>query len=279
MFSRANNILVHQPSSSKTLKDWQLPDPSDGKGPFDIGVVVSFGYLLRPHILDKLKHGAINMHPSLLPKYRGPAPMVHTLLNGDQVSGVTIIDIHSTKFDAGKILMQVPYAVPPSSGYEELSRDLSNLGATCILETLKTFHSIKPTEQDASLVSHAPKLGASGAVLNWHQMSAVEVLRRWKALHPRWGGISTTFQSNVLKLIQVSLPTPDMPPPPPGVRGDSCDPEPGEVRYSKSLKALWIRCSNDWIIADKLQIEKRKVQTGAEFANGYRVAKEFAKFS
>lgn len=81
---------------------------------YDVGVVVSFGYFLHPHMLANLAHGAVNMHPSLLPKYRGPAPIHHALLNGDALTGVSVIEIDPRAFDVGRILMQKSVEIPPA---------------------------------------------------------------------------------------------------------------------------------------------------------------------
>lgn len=83
-----------------------------GDKTYDVGVVVSFGYFLHPHMLENLAHGAINMHPSLLPKYRGPAPIHHALLNGDATTGVSVIEIDPRAFDVGRILLQKEFGIP-----------------------------------------------------------------------------------------------------------------------------------------------------------------------
>lgn len=94
---------------SKSLKNWEMPTQERA---YDVGVVVSFGYFLHPHMLANLSHGAVNMHPSLLPKYRGPAPIHHALLNGDATTGVSVIEIDPRAFDVGRILMQKPLVIP-----------------------------------------------------------------------------------------------------------------------------------------------------------------------
>ena len=80
------------------LAEWDCPMG------FDIGVVVSFGYFIYPSTLDRLRKGAINVHPSRLPRYRGAAPIQWTLLRGDVATAVSVIDVHPEKFDSGKIL-------------------------------------------------------------------------------------------------------------------------------------------------------------------------------
>jgi methionyl-tRNA formyltransferase len=97
------NVPVHHtPSKAKTLKQWQLPTDKQ----YDLAVVVSFGYFIPPHIISRFRLGAINVHPSLLPKYRGAAPIQHAILNGDRKTGVTVQELDEREFDAGRILNQ-----------------------------------------------------------------------------------------------------------------------------------------------------------------------------
>ncbi|KAI9026546.1 formyl transferase [Phycomyces nitens] len=90
----------HTPTTEKTLDNWKVP------GKFDLGVVVSFGYFIPPHVIKSFEKGAINVHPSLLPKYRGAAPIQHTILGGDEETGVTVQELDDKAFDAGRILSQ-----------------------------------------------------------------------------------------------------------------------------------------------------------------------------
>ena len=92
------------PSGQKSLKDWVPSAPLDH---WDIGVVASFGFKLPDYILGTLDGGAINMHPSLLPRYRGAAPIPHALLNGDSTTGVTVMHVDPFIIDSGAILRQV----------------------------------------------------------------------------------------------------------------------------------------------------------------------------
>ncbi|KAI8139306.1 formyl transferase, partial [Fennellomyces sp. T-0311] len=107
----------HTPANAKTLDGWKLP----GKD-YDLGVVVSFGYFVPSEIIHGLKHGAVNVHPSLLPKFRGAAPIQHTILSGDDVTGVTVQELDDKKFDAGRILAQKTL-VKLKSGYSERERE------------------------------------------------------------------------------------------------------------------------------------------------------------
>jgi methionyl-tRNA formyltransferase len=95
-----NVDVFHTPNKAENLDDWKVPSDKE----YDLAVVVSFGYFIPPHIISQFKYGAINVHPSLLPKYRGASPIQHAIMYGDEETGVSIQELDDKKFDAGKIL-------------------------------------------------------------------------------------------------------------------------------------------------------------------------------
>ena len=112
-FAQAHALRrLEVPFGTRSLRDWRGWD--EGAGRYDVGVVVSFGYFLRPAQLDRMRWGALNMHPSLLPRYRGAAPISHALLAGEAATGVSIIDVHRHAFDAGRILRQEATPIGPA---------------------------------------------------------------------------------------------------------------------------------------------------------------------
>jgi methionyl-tRNA formyltransferase len=101
VFAEKHNIPVHYtPSKGRSLAGWNAPTP------FDLGVVVSFGYFVTPEILKSLPLGALNVHPSILPLYRGASPIQYTIMNRDKVGGVTVQELDDKAWDAGRILAQ-----------------------------------------------------------------------------------------------------------------------------------------------------------------------------
>ncbi|XP_038549389.1 methionyl-tRNA formyltransferase, mitochondrial isoform X2 [Micropterus salmoides] len=116
-FAQQNHLPVHS---------WP-PDNVDGR--FDVGVVVSFGCLLPERLINKFPHGILNVHPSLLPRWRGPAPVFHTIIHGDTVTGVTIMQIRPHRFDVGPILNQEFHQVHENCTAEELGAALATKGA------------------------------------------------------------------------------------------------------------------------------------------------------
>ncbi|XP_005990185.1 methionyl-tRNA formyltransferase, mitochondrial isoform X2 [Latimeria chalumnae] len=118
------------------VRVWPDVGPCDQ---FDVGVVVSFGRLLSDDLINKFSYGMLNVHPSLLPRWRGSAPVFHTVLQGDPVTGVTIMQIRPKRFDIGPILMQQECSVPPQCTAEELGAILAKIGAELLLSTLKNL--------------------------------------------------------------------------------------------------------------------------------------------
>ncbi|NXU93506.1 FMT protein, partial [Xiphorhynchus elegans] len=118
------------------LHEWPHTGPV---GHFDVGVVASFGRLLSEDLILQFPYGVLNVHPSCLPRWRGPAPIVHTVLHGDKVTGVTIMEIRPKKFDVGPIIKQEEVAVPPCCTAQELEGMLAKMGANMLLAVLKNL--------------------------------------------------------------------------------------------------------------------------------------------
>uniref|UniRef100_A0A8U7MN04 Mitochondrial methionyl-tRNA formyltransferase n=1 Tax=Corvus moneduloides TaxID=1196302 RepID=A0A8U7MN04_CORMO len=111
------------------VHEWPHTGPA---GQFDVGVVASFGRLLSEDLILQFPYGVLNVHPSCLPRWRGPAPIVHTVLHGDKVTGVTIMEIRPKRFDVGPIIKQEEVAVPPRCTAQELEGMLAKMGANMV---------------------------------------------------------------------------------------------------------------------------------------------------
>uniref|UniRef100_K3X1H3 Methionyl-tRNA formyltransferase, mitochondrial n=1 Tax=Globisporangium ultimum (strain ATCC 200006 / CBS 805.95 / DAOM BR144) TaxID=431595 RepID=K3X1H3_GLOUD len=270
--------VFHTPPQLKTLKNWPLPT----QAAYDVGVVVSFGYFLHPHLLANLAHGAINMHPSLLPKYRGPAPIHHALLNGDATTGVSVIEIDPRAFDVGRILLQKEFAIPPEIQCNELSQRLASFGAECVLETLQHLAEYKKNAvvQDDSKACKAPKISFQDGILAFQHETADQIFHKWQALSDSVG-ISVQFKDKVVKLIEIRRPTSEdlvfVHQEESRLAGETgsfslvTSPE-GTCIFDKTRQALWLKCAaNSWLLVTKLQQADRKVGSAIDFANGYRL--------
>uniref|UniRef100_A0ABM5EYA0 methionyl-tRNA formyltransferase n=1 Tax=Pogona vitticeps TaxID=103695 RepID=A0ABM5EYA0_9SAUR len=106
---------------------------------FDVGEVASFGHLLHEDLILKFPYGVLNVHPSCLPRWRGPAPIIHTVLHGDTVTGVTIMQIRPKRCDVGPIIKQETVPVPPNCMAKELESVLSKLGADMLIAVLENL--------------------------------------------------------------------------------------------------------------------------------------------
>ncbi|KAL6061705.1 Methionyl-tRNA formyltransferase [Balamuthia mandrillaris] len=286
-YALKHGLRIHQPTD---LKQWQVPTPivsqntrSNEEGnsidafapkrrddSFDIAVVVSYGHFLPRSLLHALPFGGINMHPSLLPKYRGAAPIYHTILNNDKECGVSIIELHDRVFDAGRILKQVKKVVDPYSTYISLSNELAALGATNVLSTLSDYHRLLPqalSQQEQT--TKAPKINPNMGVISWEGEARLrdsfELFTKWRAFGDTVG-ICTSFQDQTLRLNEVLPPfgyarsfdwnneeeqkQRELPPPkfllPKNKKEEEGEPV-GSIRYDKKNQVLWIKCcySND----------------------------------
>jgi methionyl-tRNA formyltransferase len=158
----------------------------------DLIVVAAYGQILPATILDLPRHGCINVHTSLLPKYRGAAPIQWAIAQGDPETGVTIMKM-DVGMDTGAILTQRPTPITPEDTGATLHDRLAQLGAELLLATLPGYLSgeIKPQPQPAEGVTHAPKIKKEDGRVDW-QRPATEIWNRFRAFLP-WPGAYTSW--------------------------------------------------------------------------------------
>ncbi|MCK4342906.1 MAG: methionyl-tRNA formyltransferase [Phycisphaerae bacterium] len=152
-------------------------------GAAEIGVVVAFGQKIGAAILDALPRGCVNIHGSLLPKYRGAAPIQWALINGDETTGVTVFQLNE-RWDAGAVWSRRSIPIRETETAEELHDRLAELGAGLIVDTLADIEAgrAKPKGQDVSQATRAPKLSKADGRVDWSQ-PARRVVRR---IHGLW---------------------------------------------------------------------------------------------
>jgi methionyl-tRNA formyltransferase len=165
----------------------------------DLAIVVAYGHILKADLLALPRDGWINVHASLLPKFRGAAPIVHTILHGDEVTGITIMQLEA-ELDAGPIIHQVMTPVAPDETGGELTVRLAELGALALVEALTLIASgaAQPIPQDHELATYAPKISREQGRIRWTD-SADRVARQVRALDPA-PGAWTTLHGRDLKL-------------------------------------------------------------------------------
>jgi len=165
--------------------------------------VVAYGHLLPPALLRLPAHGAVNLHLSLLPRWRGAAPVQHALLAGDEVTGVTVMRLDEG-LDTGPILAQLDDAVRVDDDAGALGGRLAILGARLLAGTIRQLPggSLPARPQDASRATWAPALGPADRALNWTQPAAA-IERRIRALAPRPGAVAR-FRGASLQVLQAT---------------------------------------------------------------------------
>ncbi len=153
----------------------------------DVGVVVAYGHILKPDLLALPPRGMVNVHPSLLPALRGPAPVEWAVIKGLEQTGVTIMQMDAG-MDTGPILHQIPDHVDPDVTGGELSEHLAELGAQALVETLALLEQgdLRPVPQDESGATYAPKLTREIARIDWTK-DAASIARLIRGLDPRPG--------------------------------------------------------------------------------------------
>lgn len=187
------NDLKH-PSVAEELKSYQA----------DVFVVIAYGKILPKNILEIPSICSLNLHGSLLPKYRGAAPINWAIINGDQESGLTIIRLNP-QMDAGDIVAQMKMNISDADTSQTLREKMMQSGPAFLLETLATLlEKLKKAKpQDASQATLAPKLSKELGEINWNKPAA-QIHNLVRGLHP-WPGAYTYFQGKVLKILATDV--------------------------------------------------------------------------
>jgi methionyl-tRNA formyltransferase len=177
--ARQNNLPLEQPA--------RISELDDELSAFDALVVAAYGQILRPDTLYATSHGAFNVHASLLPKYRGAAPIERAIMNGETETGVTVMKMDEG-LDTGPVALQIPADLPPEMNAGELTELLASTGAKAIVEALNLLDSSTLTfiEQDSLHATYASKLTDEERVIRWRR-GAGEVHDLVRALAPRVG--------------------------------------------------------------------------------------------
>lgn len=163
----------------------------------DIAVVVAYGRILIPELLSAPKYGCINAHASLLPAYRGAAPIHWAIINGEAETGVCIMQMDEG-MDTGDVLLEERVPIESNHTTPVLWEQLSQLSATLIVKAVEKLHSLDPTPQDPALASHAPMLTKSMGEIDWNQ-STQRIHNLIRGAQP-WPGGYTTFRGDLLKV-------------------------------------------------------------------------------
>jgi methionyl-tRNA formyltransferase len=193
--SLKHELLILQPERvkeevfQKRLRDFRA----------DLFVVVAFGQILPKSLLQIPRYGAVNVHASLLPKYRGAAPIAWAILKGEERTGVTTMMIDEG-MDTGDILLQTEIQIEREETGETLHEKLASLGVQLLMETVKEMKAgnVRPIPQDHSKATYAPPLKKEDGRIDWRK-EAKEINRQVRAFNP-WPGAFTNWEGRLLKI-------------------------------------------------------------------------------
>lgn len=223
----------------------------------DVIIVAAFGAFLGARLFSLPSGGCLNVHPSLLPKYRGASPINTAIINGDTETGVTIFKIIK-EMDAGDILLQKKFAIDPGENAGELHDRLAVIGGSLVSETIDLVASGQTEyyKQDESKVVFAPKLSKEDRHIKWDRDSH-EVFNHIRGVSPRPGAFAF-LDGRRFKIIQACC------------NEGSLSHEPGEVFVNKN-EELEVCCSQGKIIIQKLQPEGGTALSSPDFCHGHKV--------
>lgn len=253
--SQKHGIDCLQPQS---LKDEAFLNQLKGYNA-DLFVVIAFGRFLTGDLLSMPKKGAVNVHGSLLPQYRGAAPIHWAILNGETQTGVTVMYLNKD-MDAGDIIEQASLKIEPRETTPELRQRMIELGKKTLLKVLGDFkkESVQSKPQNKADVTFAPKLTKELGQIDWSK-SAEEIDRQIRALQP-WPGAYTSFDDKALKILRAQP-----------VSGEG---KPGEL-IDVSNDAIDIATGEGVLRVFEVHLAGAKAMTSANFLRGHRLQKGF----
>ncbi len=224
----------------------------------DLFVVVAYGQILPKSLLNIPKYGAVNVHASVLPGYRGAAPIAWAILRGEKVTGVTTM-VMDEGMDTGDILLQAEVPIGDGETCEMLHDRLASLGAQLLSKTLDKMKAgdIRAVPQDHSKATYAPPLKKEDGQIDWKK-EAREVDRQVRAFNP-WPGAFTKWGDRLLKIYRGER------------RERTPSKKPGEVVWVGS-DFIEVEAGKDSYLIEEVQLEGRKRMTVREFLSGHSIS-------
>ena len=224
---------------------------------WDAGVVAAYGGLIPKWLLNVPRFGFINLHPSLLPRYRGPAPVERALINGASITGVTTMHINE-RVDAGDILLHQETAISDEDTAGTLKQRLSHMGAHLLVETLDGIEdrNIEPVSQDENKATDAPPVEPGEDNIDW-ELPAERIDRLVRALNPAPGAY-TFFRDKRLKIWSVQVT--EVPP----------EAEPGTL-MNMGKEGFLVNTGTSCIRVVTVQPEAKQRMSAGEFSRGQRL--------
>lgn len=256
----ANNIEVYQPDSMRTDEAYETILKCNP----DLIVTAAYGKILPQRILDIPKYGCLNVHASLLPKYRGAAPIQYSIINGDAQTGVTIMKMDAG-MDTGDIITQAAIDIDPDINTENLTKELATLGSELLLKTIPDWVEGKLTtipqkEEDVTL---SPPIRNDQGEFAW-DMTAKDIHNLVRALEA-WPGASTIMDGNKLKIYETKVVEFD-------TSAIDFEPVPGQIVKAKKGDLI-VKCSEGYLAILSLQQTGGKRLNAIDCAHNYKVGK------
>ncbi|MFN4858218.1 MAG: methionyl-tRNA formyltransferase [Pseudanabaena sp.] len=222
----------------------------------DVFVVVAYGQILSKKILNMPRYGCINVHGSLLPKYRGAAPIQWAIANGESMTGVTTMQMDAG-IDTGAMLLKAELEILPEDNTDTLSTKLANLGADLLIDTLSSLDTIKPEPQDDALSCYSPMIGREDWQLDWSKES-ITLHNRIRAFYPN---CYTDFRGQRLKITKSEVIE----------SADNLD-NIGKIVEILKSKGFGLQTGKGLLLITEVQPAGKKLQSGWDFVNGARIA-------
>lgn len=248
LFAESKDILVRTP---KTLRNEQAQAEFKALGA-DVAIVAAYGLILPQEILEACPKGCINVHASLLPRWRGAAPIQRAIAAGDEKSGVTIMQM-DVGLDTGDMLLKGEVEITPEMTGEDLHDALSLIGAELIVKVLRELDDIIPQKQDDSLACYAAKIDKNESKLDFEK-SAVEIERLVRAFNP-YPATYFEYKGERFKVLEVEA------------FEEGAGLETGSIVPNDT--GLLIQCGEGMVLVTKIQRQGKKAMETAELLRGF----------
>lgn len=253
-FALQNNLQTFQPTKIKTPEALEIFKSHNA----DVAVVVAYGRILPQAFLKAFPNGAINVHFSLLPKYRGAAPVNWAIVQGEEITGVTTMQM-DVGLDTGDILLQKETEIGAEENSIELMQRLSFIGADLLSDTLKYFDKLAKIPQNHAEATLAPIMKKEDGLIDW-SLSAKEISNRVRGFQP-FPSSFTKYQDKKLTIWKSRQSEPS----------DLKSRIVGQILEAKGDK-LFVSCGNLTVLQiEELQIEGKKRMAARDFLNGIKM--------
>jgi methionyl-tRNA formyltransferase len=252
----AAKLKTFQPENIKSKESVKFLKNLDA----DLFVIAAYGQIFSQEVLDIPKIMPINIHASLLPRYRGAAPINWAIINGDKKSGVTIMYV-TLKMDSGPVILQKEIKIEDKDTSISLGEKLCQCSAALLLEALKSIDNrdYRLVEQDEDKVILAPKLQKQDGRINWNT-PAVDIHNQVRGVLP-WPGAFTNYRGKVLKIFQADV-SPLFP---------NHKPAPGEV-VRADKREIVVACARGFLAIKEMQLEGGRRMCASEFISGHKIS-------